>query len=313
MKRAAISVARGLGHAALAPLEALLAARAGQGARQAPPCFIIGPPRSGTTLLYEAMVTRFAMAFISNAAHRFHATPLAASWLCRRAIRDWRGSFTSSMGHIDGWASPNEGGWVWRHWLADGDWTDGADLPESAIAGARRLTTGMAAVLGGPFLNKNVMHSNRLLAMHRIWPDARYLVVRRDVTDTARSIVRALGAGAGPEVGGGWRSVRPRLAPQWEGRSLAARSMAQAIGVYRDIAEDAPAVGAERFHEVDYAALCADPAAAFAGIVMFLEATGGAPQVRASLPATFRSGGARPLDPADERELDRTRAELGHG
>ena len=44
-------------------------------------CFVLGPPRSGTTLLYELLLTRFRFAYFSNLAHRFYRTPVAASRL----------------------------------------------------------------------------------------------------------------------------------------------------------------------------------------------------------------------------------------
>ncbi len=38
-----------------------------------PPVFIMGPPRSGTSLFYELLVTRYDLAFFSNLAHPFLA------------------------------------------------------------------------------------------------------------------------------------------------------------------------------------------------------------------------------------------------
>lgn len=309
----AVELLRAMGHAGLAPLEARLA-RADAGAHLPPPVFLIGPPRSGTTLLYEAMVTRFRMAFIANVAHRFFRTPVAATRVMRGAIAGWRGSFTSSMGHIGGWAAPNEGGWVWRRWLADGDWTDGADLPDRAVAGLRGLTGGIAGVLGAPFINKNVMHSNRLGAMRRIWPDARYIIVRREVADNARSIIRAEREGRGPVPDADqWWSVRPRLAPQWQHRGVVERAVAQVIGVHADIARDSAAIGPDRFLAVRHEDLCAGPDAVMAEVAAFLARTGGAPAERLALPPRFQSGAPRLLDDTDEALIAATMAELGHG
>jgi hypothetical protein len=308
-----VEALRATGHIALAPMEAALA-RAEAAAHLPPPVFLIGPPRSGTTLLYEAMVTRFRMAFIANVAHRFFRTPVAASRLMRGAISGWRGSFTSSMGHIGGWVAPNEGGWVWRRWLADGDWTDGADLPDRSIAGLRALTGGIAGVLDAPFLNKNVMHSNRLPAMRRIWPEARYIVVQRDVADNARSIIRAEREGRGPAPDANqWWSVRPRLAPQWQHRGVVERAVAQVIGVHADIGRDSAALGPDRFLTVRHEDLCARPEAVMAEVAAFLARTGGAPADRHPLPDRFGGGGSRRLDDADEALIAATIAELGHG
>ncbi len=305
-----VDLARAAGHAIMGPFEKRLSRDKGR--PTPPPVFIIGPPRSGTTLLYESMITAFRLAFISNAAHRFYRTPLAATWLLRSRIAQWEGGFTSRYGHIEGWAAPNEGGWVWRRWLPDGDWTNGTELDEAIIAGPHALSAGISTILGAPFINKNVMHSNRLLTMRRIWPDARYIVVRRDVAENARSIIRAERANRGAEAESGeWFSVKPRLAANWSGRSVVERAVAQVIGVHRDIATDAPKVGEDRFHNVDYARLCAAPRAIMEDVATFLSRTGGAPERRGSLPEEFRNA-SKLLDEEDEAAIARSMEELGN-
>jgi hypothetical protein len=304
-------MARVFGHAALLPLERILQDRATDAI--APPIFIIGPPRSGTTLAYEAMISAYRLAFISNAAHRFFRAPLAATWLFRRAIGQWTGEYTSRFGHIDGWSAPSEGGWVGRRWLSDGEWI-GEGAPDAATTAAlRRLTGALSAILGAPFVNKNVMHSNRLRIMHHIWPEARYIVVVRDPLDNARSIVRAFRDGGGPQVGAGaWRSVRPSIAPQWEHRSLPARAVAQVIGVHADIDRDSQVVGVERFKRISYADLCDRPRDVLDEVGRFLDATGGRPERRDErLPARFRSSTSRLLTEDLEREMRDALCELG--
>ncbi len=111
-------LARHLSTAALAPVEALLV-RDQRYDAHGPPCFVVGPPRSGTTIVYEALVTRFRTAYFSNLAHRLHRTPAAATRFGRRIIAEWRGDFASAYGHIEGWGSPSEAGWIWRRWIPE--------------------------------------------------------------------------------------------------------------------------------------------------------------------------------------------------
>ncbi|MEO1045711.1 MAG: sulfotransferase [Pseudomonadota bacterium] len=305
MKRLAISLARNVGHAAMAPLEGQL--MRAKPDRALPPVFIIGAPRSGTSLLYELLITRFRFAYMANAAHRFYRTPLAATRLFQGAIGKWEGNFTSRYGHIDGWGAPNEGGWIWQRWLADGDWTDGRDYPEPSIAELRQLTAGFTAVLDAPFLNKNVMHSNRLRLMQRIWPDALYIEVRRDIRDNARSIIRAERSEGGPEKHGDiWWSVRPRLAADYAGKSDSERAVAQVIGVARDIAEDMAIIDQGRLFSIDYADMCAAPAKALGEMEQFLAAHGYSLQQRLEVPEHFPVRPSKPLSDADEAVLTQT-------
>lgn len=301
MKKLAISTIRAAGHVAMMPVERSLMAN---GSKASPPVFIIGAPRSGTSLLYELMITRFRFAYMSNAAHRFYRTPLTASRLFRGTIREWEGNFTSKYGHIDGWGAPNEGGWIWQRWLADGDWRDADGFGDASKDQLRRLTAGLETILGGPFLNKNVMHSNRLRLMDAIWPDALFVEVKRDVLDNARSIVRAERVEAGPDKHGDiWWSVRPKLASSYAGKPDTERAIAQVIGVERDIAEDVQAIGSERLLSVDYSEMCAAPEAALSRIRDFAEARGCTLQDRGTAPDKFPVRPSKPMSDADEASL----------
>ncbi|WP_164116036.1 sulfotransferase [Sphingorhabdus sp. Alg239-R122] len=305
MKKFAISIIRFVVHLALFPLELILRAAAPK--NSSPPIFIIGAPRSGTSLLYELMITRFHFSYISNLAHRFYLMPLAATWLGKSRITAWRGNFTSRFGHIAGWGAPNEGGWVWRRWLADGDWTDGSDFDETHIPDLRALTGGLAGIMDAPFLNKNVMHSNRLHLMHKIWPDAIFIHVRRDVASNVRSIVRAERKEGGPAHDGDhWWSVRPSIARDYIGENDVARATAQVIGVDQDINRDIVAVGAQKLLRLDYAQICNDPAATMDKIADFLSNNGVELAPRHTIPEKFSPPPSRHLGEEEEMAIAKT-------
>lgn len=301
MKRFAISGIRSSGHAILAPLEQKLL---GTYEETPPPIFIIGAPRSGTSLLYELMITRFRFAYMSNAAHRFYKTPLGASRLFARAIDNWEGNFTSRYGHIQGWGAPNEGGWIWRRWLDDGDWRDETGIDDTSVADLRRVIAGFSRLAKAPFLNKNVMHSNRLRLMQKIWADAIFIEVRRDTLDNARSIVRAERAEGGPQKhGDDWWSVRPRLAKQYAGQADTSRAVAQVIGVARDIAQDMAEIGENQLLSIDYSDMCRDPRAILTQISQFLGAKGTILSDRRPVPEAFPLRPSKPLENADEASM----------
>ena len=308
MKRLAISLARTAGHAAMWPLEQLLLRSQGD---TPPPVFIIGAPRSGTSLLYELMITRYHFSYMSNASHRFFRTPLAASKVFAGKIGAWRGNFTSRYGHIEGWGAPNEGGWIWLRWLPDGDWTDGTGFPDSSVRALRALTQGFARQVGAPFLNKNVMHSNRLRLMRRIWPNAVYIEVTRDVLDNARSIVRAERSEGGPEKHGDqWWSVRPKLAAQYAGRADTERAVAQVIGTANDIEEDIAEIGGAHLLRIDYSQMCAEPNRTLDEIARFLDQAGCPLVERFSVPDSFPVRPSKPLSDEDEASMAKVLKEL---
>jgi len=269
------------------------------------PVFIIGPPRSGTTLLYELLAMRFGFAFFSNAAHRLPRTPVAATRLFHSAIRAWRGTYRSDFGRLRGWGAPCEAGWIWDRWMSGFEAMDGDDIDPDAADELRHTVAAIADALGGPFLSKNVVHSVRMRALDRVFPDAVFIALRRNERDTIRSIYRLRQRRLGEADLSQWLSVRPR---GWESHRHAApveQIAAQVFGVQCDIARDALAIGPARLLSVEYESLAADPRRQLERIGMFLAGhdIGAAP--RFEVPAHFDPAASPPLDAGLEHEIAR--------
>lgn len=293
------SAVRGGIHTALGPMERRLLAR--HGTARWPHVFIVGAPRSGTSLFYELLVTRYRFSFFSNLAHRFYKTPAAATRLGRSAIQNRHSVFQSSYGHISGWSAPNEGGWIWQRWLKDGSWTDESALPELPAGEIRATLAAMSHILEAPFVNKNVMHANRLRLLQELFPDCLILEVQRDPVETVRSIIRARQHNKGPVLNlDQWWSVQPSNARDGD---LIEQACQQVIGVAADIARDSGLSGRENRFAIDYAELCAAPAETLDRVAAFLSENNVPMKNRGKIPETFSSPGSKPLPDADEARI----------
>lgn len=218
------------------------------------PVFIVGPPRSGTTLLYQAACAGLRVAYPTNlmveggletAPHLYRA--LARLLGRRMEVLD----FTSEHGRTRGPGSPHEAGALWNRWFDDTH-----HLRPGAETAMKTAIACIEEVFEAPFVNKNVMHVPRLVALAGALPTARFVEVRRDLAATARSIERArVKAGATTA----WWSVKPSNTAELLGLSLADQARGQVLGVQADLARARAVVGAERFFEVEYEALCAAP------------------------------------------------------
>lgn len=301
MKALAKSLIRGTVHMVLAPKEARMLAR--QPPARWPHVFILGAPRSGTSLFYELMITGFHFAYFSNLAHRFYKTPLSVSQLGQRLVAKYEAGYQSDYGHIAGWPAPNEGGWIWQRWLQDGPWVDEHMLPQLPVDEIRATIAGMSEISGTPFINKNVMHSNRVRLLNVLFPGCLFLEVRRDVKDTVRSIIRAQQRDKGPKQGHDqWWSVRPT---NTGGNTLLERACRQVTGVAQDIKRDCMHAGQNRLFSVEYSALCANPQKTLSEVTQFLEQHGVPAISRNPVPKQFALHASTPLSPEDEAELDR--------
>lgn len=299
MKAQVKQAVRGTVHALLGSKERQLL-RAHQDL-QAPPVFILGAPRSGTSLFYELLVTRYHFSYFSNLAHRFFKTPSAATALGRNVVAGYRASYQSDYGHIAGWGAPNEGGWIWQRWLEDGDWVDASGLSGLPVAEMRATLAAHEALLGAPFVNKNVMHSNRVLLLDALFPGCLFIEVRRDAGATARSIIRAQRRNKGPQAHEDtWWSVRPSNA---RGGDVITRAALQVNGVAADIARDTGVIGPDRHCFVDYEAFCADTEKTLQLVASFLAGQGVALREKDDVPAQFDLTSSKPLEGPEETRL----------
>lgn len=301
LKRAILALPRAAAMTALSPLERSLLAKAPE--LGAPAVFIVGPPRSGTTLLYEAMVTRFRFAYFSNIAHRLHCTPAAATKLGAGAIRRWKGEFESNYGHIPGWGSPNEGGWILKRWIPEEHALDATDVAGRPVETMARTIAAISHTLGAPFLNKNVMHSAHMPLLDAVLPGCVFIECRRDPIATGRSILRARRDEFGEDGLAQWLSVQPRGWEVYQDRSPGEQVMAQIMLTRESIARDGAELGARRHLAVSYESLCDDPEGVMATVHRFLDSHGARLEERHALPAHFQRPASKPLDEPLERQL----------
>jgi len=166
------------------------------------PFFVIGAPRSGTTLLYKAFCLHRGAAWISNYQRRLPALPEAA--VIVRAVRHDRDRRRRFWFGGDGGSAyayqrrrpvlerlypvPVEGEPVFaRAGLR-------ADRPNERsavdVGALRSLVARTARAAGGRLVSKRIGHNLRLPILADAFPDARFLVVTRDGRAVADSLLR---------------------------------------------------------------------------------------------------------------------------
>ena len=161
-----------------------------------PTIFIIGPPRSGTTLLYQAIVHHFHVAYFPNIAVKFSEAPVLATRIGQKLFQPYRSDFTSAYGFVQGWMAPHEAGQIWNRWFPT-EWKEGYNYtPAGYFTGSVKhliyqTVAGIEALFDAPFVNKNVKHSVRIQALKEIFPNALFLQIKRNPLDVAVSILCA--------------------------------------------------------------------------------------------------------------------------
>ena len=271
----AVGKAAALGFAAadlaLAPLVPLLCPERGG---EIPAVFIVGGPRSGSTLFYQAMVQSLRFAYISNDTARFpHSGPLAAR-LLRAERRRPHLKFDNKYGNTFGATGPSEAG---RFWDLVFPWADehtvlADEWPLERQHFARRHVGGFVDLFGAPFLCKNLWHSVRIEALNQAFPSAAFIVMRRDIVLMAQSIMQQ--QRSRQASGEGFWSIRPRGLAAKRHLPLAQQVAWQIVLTERAIAKARARLGQHRFFDLPYESFCDRPEAWLEQVGSFLQGLG---------------------------------------
>ncbi|MCP1198063.1 sulfotransferase [Notoacmeibacter sp. MSK16QG-6] len=177
------------------------------------PVFIIGAPRSGSTILYQALTNALDLLYIDNLTARFHFNLFLGMWLSKRRYRNIpHGNFEANYGdtRAHGGHAPSECGTFWYQWLPrDRHFVATGETSQRDVAQIRFAVTFPSQWFGRPILFKNLNAGQRLQLICEAFPEARIIFIQRDLDATARSILQARRKFNVP-AGTVW-SVRPRI------------------------------------------------------------------------------------------------------
>jgi hypothetical protein len=221
-----------------------------------PVLLIVGPPRAGTTVLYQLLADALETTWFPNVSEMFPRSPITASRMLafkRNKSRRLR----SFYGQTPGLSAPNDGFQVWNRWLGK-DRYDPSLLP-GADKQMLRFLSAWTTMFKKPLLNKNNRNTFCLPQLHDAIPSAHFVILQRSPTDIARSLVRAREFVQG-EKQGPWG-----LASQsnHEGDPLGyINDVCQQIGIINERIETAKVLlDADRLTCCCYEELCEDPTA----------------------------------------------------
>lgn len=242
--------------------------RAGSASRPSP-IFILGAPRTGSTLLYQALCSRFALPYIANLTNdRFARTPivgLAIQKSVPRAI-----DFRSRYGKTDGPFQPSEASAVMSHWFGGGHPSQlvSSSIRDGAETHFKMTLAGAEAMFKAPLLMKNPWNCFRIRYLARALPKARFIWIRRDIAESAKSDLSARYATKGsPQI---WNSATPANVDSLRTLPPTAQVVENQHEFSRAIAEALKESAGNRWAEAWYEDFCADPDGQVARLGAFL-------------------------------------------
>ena len=78
-----------------------------------PQLFIMGLPRSGTTLVYQYIVHRLNVAYFTHGVGKYPDAPCITTWIQHKVHGQYQSAFKSNYGKESGAVAPREAGGWW--------------------------------------------------------------------------------------------------------------------------------------------------------------------------------------------------------
>ncbi|ETX01463.1 MAG: hypothetical protein ETSY1_07350 [Candidatus Entotheonella factor] len=232
------------------------------------PVFVVGLPRSGTTLLYQLLLNHFDWIYLSRSMDFLYRLPVTTYKMQQMLLPEPKGfEYRSEYGTFDfhdllakPW-SPSEGHPVWQRWFSEKPthYHEG-DLSPAAIDEMRSMIAGFVAVSGKPFLNKNPRHSMRLQLLSNAFPKALFVVLKRESLYVAQSLyVARIRERPRPNPNDDWWGTRPKEYMQLKDADPMTQAVGQTKAIERELSAQLQDFSS-RYIEVDYQEMCQNPA-----------------------------------------------------
>lgn len=268
---------------------------------QWPVVFVVGAPRSGTTLLLQWLANLGRFCYPTNWLSRFYAAPYVGALLQRMLVeadlqfRDEFGDlvastvgYDSDLGKTAGLLGPNEFWYFWRRFFHWGEtiWLDEAALRK---ADGRTFAAELAAierVFERPLAMKALIMDCNLPYLDSLVEKAVFMHVRRNPVDNAHSLLEARRRFSGDIRE--WYSFCPREYSWLKDRDPYTQVAGQVYFLSAAIEEARRSIDPGRWLAVDYERFCTAPERVHAALRERCAAQG------CDLGATYEGPGAFP-------------------
>ena len=228
-------------------------------ATAAAPVFILGAPRTGSTIFYQSLVSAFSLPFFDNLTNdRVPENPIIGLWLqAGHPGREGIAS-TSRYGKVTGTWQPSEASGVMTGWFGGGHPSE--LVSDGILPGRERhfLSTMAAAhgLFGRPLAIKNAWNCFRIGYLSAALPESSFIWIRRDIAAAAKSDLSArLAVQGDPRA---WNSATPRNIGELRALPPWRQVVENQAEFSRAIAGAGSRLGTKRFVEVWYEDFCAD-------------------------------------------------------
>ncbi|GAA3706779.1 hypothetical protein GCM10022421_12350 [Oceanisphaera sediminis] len=216
------------------------------------PVFIIGAPRTGSTILYQTITNQFDVLYIDNLVCKFNKNFFFGFWLSNKLFKQKaHNCFSSNHGATKGLRSPSECGGFWYRWLPrDRHFIDHQGVTDKMVKEIREEISSVINKYDKPLVFKNLNAGQRLRLLSKAFPEAKFIYARREPEYTAQSILLAKRK-LGIKENSFW-SIMPKSVSELNKLEWPEQIVRQIFDIEKQISEDSALFEKDRFSIVNY-------------------------------------------------------------
>lgn len=255
-----------------------------------PPIFFLGPPRSGSTLVFQSVTDVFDVGYISNAHSRWYGAPAIYERIFHPTANRPQSDYRSNHGNTEGYFSPSEcGEWWYRFFRQNPSYVTLDEVNPYKMQKFRRSVAALTMAFDRPVVFKNLYASLRIQAIAKYLPESLFIVMHRDEIGNGHSLLEARYKRFGSYEP--WFSLEPPGIERLKNRPPHEQVIGQIRNTYRTINEDmcVSEVDAKRRFDLNYEEFCKDPEKMIQSMRYFFDQNSCSIEMRnVSLPNEFR-------------------------
>lgn len=216
------------------------------------PVFILGSPRSGSTVLFQMLSHTLDILYPDNLAYCFQKNLPYGIYLSDKIFdKTSHGEFQSRHGITSSWHSPSECGGFWYQWFPrTHDYVQLSDMEPEALRAMKNTVNLITAKYQKNILIKNLNCTQRVEVLSYVFSKARFIYIRRKPFYTIQSLIQARRRAGIPESE--WWSVKPVGYEGMLRMPLVDKLVAQVYAIEKQASASLRKVDPLRVMEIDY-------------------------------------------------------------
>ena len=225
-----------------------------------PIIFVLGVPRSGTTLLSQSLISKFDIGYVSNFVAAFWDAPLCGIRLAKKLDKGaFESSYESLFGQTSSVWEPHEFGYFWSSHLkySEHKFGCGGNLTDDEWQFLANKLENMAAVSGKPFLHKNLLCNWHAARLASLVDNPYFIVVKRDPVDNALSLLELRKKMLGDTTD--WASARPEAYDWLKRQTLWIQLAGQVNYLQAELDAQTASIPKDKILEIDLEDFCQNP------------------------------------------------------